>query len=46
MEKLVNDGRTTAGPRQANNVPVQWRRFLDTPAGSPKATAKKTAKAQ
>jgi arylsulfatase A-like enzyme len=28
MQKLVQDGRSTAGPRQQNDVPVRWRRFL------------------
>jgi arylsulfatase A-like enzyme len=28
LEKLVNDGRSTPGPPQKNDVPVKWRRFL------------------
>ncbi len=28
MEKLVNDGRITPGPKQANDVEVKWRKFL------------------
>ncbi len=31
MAKLVRDGRSTPGARQANDVAVQWRRFLDSP---------------
>jgi arylsulfatase A-like enzyme len=32
MAKLVEEGRSTPGRRQANDVPVQWRRMMD---GSP-----------
>lgn len=28
LEKAVDDGRTTPGPRESNDVPVAWRRFL------------------
>ncbi len=28
MEQLVQQGRSTPGPRQNNDVPVRWRRFL------------------
>lgn len=28
MEKLVEDGRSSPGAKQANDVPVRWRRFL------------------
>ncbi len=28
MEKLVTDGRSTPGPQQANDVPVDWRQFM------------------
>ena len=30
MTRIVNSGRSTPGPQQANDVPVQWRRFLDS----------------
>jgi arylsulfatase A-like enzyme len=29
MEKLVNEGRSTPGPAQTNDVPVNWKRFLN-----------------
>ena len=32
MARLVSDGRSTPGEKQPNDVPVQWRRFLDTAA--------------
>ena len=32
MDRLVSEGRSTPGPRQANDVPVRWRRFLEAPA--------------
>ncbi len=28
MEKLVDEGRSTPGPAQKNDVPVNWKRFL------------------
>jgi arylsulfatase A len=28
LEKSVDDGRTTPGPQESNDVPVEWRRFL------------------
>lgn len=28
MEKLVNEGRSTPGEEQSNDVPVRWQRFL------------------
>jgi arylsulfatase A-like enzyme len=31
MEELVTKGRSTPGPAQKNDVPVQWRRFLGKP---------------
>jgi arylsulfatase A-like enzyme len=30
MTKIVNDGRSTPGPQQKNDVPVRWKRFLKT----------------
>jgi arylsulfatase A len=32
MTKLVNEGRSTPGPKQANDVEVQWMKFMG-PAG-------------
>ena len=29
MERYVNDGRSTPGAAQANDVPVRWRRFME-----------------
>lgn len=40
MEKLVNDGRSTAGPAQNNDVPVNWKRFQNAKS----APAKKPSK--
>ncbi len=37
MERLVNEGRSTPGEKQANDVPVKWLRFLD-----PKPNLKKS----
>lgn len=31
MEKLVNDGRSTPGAKQANDAPVNWQRHLRPP---------------
>ena len=28
MEQLVSKGRSTPGPAQKNDVPVNWKRFL------------------
>ena len=28
MEKIVTDGRSSAGAPQKNDVPVKWKRFL------------------
>lgn len=39
LEKLVAEGRSTPGPRQANDVAVNWKRFLE--AGTPKPAPKK-----
>ncbi len=39
MESIVNRGRSTPGPPQHNDVPLNWKRFLsedDTPASSSK----------
>lgn len=33
MEEQIARGRSTRGPDQANDVPVQWRRFLAPAAG-------------
>ena len=33
MEKLVNDGRSTPGAKQVNDVEVKWRKFLSGAAG-------------
>ena len=30
MDKLVNDGRSTPGPTQTNDVSVKWKRFLNS----------------
>ena len=38
LEKAVDDGRTTPGPKEANDVPVNWKHFLlgrNDPAPSP-----------
>jgi hypothetical protein len=32
LEQLVGDGRSTPGPKQANDVPVHWKRFITTGA--------------
>ena len=32
MEKCVNDGRSTPGAKQANDVEVKWRKFLSSGA--------------
>jgi arylsulfatase A-like enzyme len=31
MEKLVNDGRSTPGAKQANDGPVNWQRHMHPP---------------
>ena len=33
MEKIVTDGRSTPGPVQQNDVPVDWRKFVDLSDG-------------
>jgi arylsulfatase A-like enzyme len=38
LGRLVADGRSTAGPRGENDVPVNWRRFLYTQASADKHT--------
>lgn len=46
MERLVAEGRSTPGPRQANDVPVNWKRFMEpagSKAGTPPAKAKRKA---
>ena len=45
MTKLVNEGRSTPGAAQTNDVPVNWKRFLD-PATAPQKTPPKKAKAK
>ena len=42
MEKLVRDGRSTPGAAQTNDVPVNWKRFLNPTTTPKKAPAKKT----
>jgi arylsulfatase A-like enzyme len=32
LEQLVSEGRSTPGPKQANDVPVDWKRFITTGA--------------
>ena len=34
MQEIVERGRSNPGPPQDNDVPVRWRRFLDSPVGS------------
>lgn len=53
MEKLVGDGRSTPGAKRANDVPVNWKRFMNnnatTKAGSnakKQGNAKKQANAK
>jgi len=41
MERLVNDGRSTPGAKQANDVPVNWKRFLTADPAAKKAQPKK-----
>jgi len=43
MAKTVAQGRSTPGPRQENDVPVHWRRFLQANP-RPDSAAKGTAK--
>jgi len=43
MEKLVNDGRSTPGPVQQNDVAVNWQRFQNRETNPNKAPAKKGA---
>jgi len=43
MAKIVAEGRSTPGAVQANDVPVNWRRFVQTDA-KPDGTAKGRAK--
>ncbi len=45
MTKLVNDGRSTPGAIQPNDVPVNWKRFLD-PSSAPKKAQPKKGQAQ
>lgn len=42
MEKLVNDGRSTAGPVQQNDVAVNWQRFQKADPSPKKAPANKS----
>ena len=35
LDKTVADGRSTPGPKQANDVPVNWKRFLGSDARNP-----------
>lgn len=41
MEKLVSEGRSTPGAKQANDVPVNRKRFLAAQDAPKKGTAKK-----
>jgi len=41
MEKLVSEGRSTPGAKQANDVPVNWKRLLEAQDAPKKAPAKK-----
>ncbi len=41
MEKLVSDGRSTPGAKQANDVTVNWKRFLTADPAAKKAQPKK-----
>ena len=45
MEKLVSEGRSTPGFKQANDVSVNWKRFLN-PDAEPKKAPGKKAKAK
>lgn len=45
MEKTVNDGRSTPGPKLTNDVPVNWKRLMQPDTGTKKkAKAKSKAK--
>lgn len=44
MEKVVNEGRSTAGPPQQNDVPVNWRRSVKPGAAENKGSKKNTDK--
>jgi len=41
MDKLVSEGRSTPGAKQANDVPVNWKRFLTADPATKKAQPKK-----
>jgi arylsulfatase A-like enzyme len=41
MERLVSEGRSTPGAAQANDVPVNWKRFLQADTAPKKGAAKK-----
>jgi arylsulfatase A-like enzyme len=41
LEKLITPGRSTPGPAQANDVAVNWQRFLQPGAGNKKGAKKK-----
>jgi len=40
MQKLVADGRSTPGVKQANDQPFDWKRFMNAPAQPGKKPAK------
>ena len=42
MERLVSEGRTTSGAKQANDVPVNWKRFLNADPAAKKGQPKKS----
>jgi len=43
MDKVVSQGRSTPGAAQSNDLPVNWKRFMQ-PGGQPKKPAKAKAK--
>ena len=43
MDKVVSEGRSTPGAIQANDLPVNWKRFMQ-PGGQPKKAARVKAK--
>jgi len=43
MDKVVSQGRSTPGTLQSNDLPVNWKRFMQ-PGGQPKKPAKAKAK--
>ena len=43
MDRVVSQGRSTLGAAQSNDLPVNWKRFMQ-PGGQPKKPAKAKAK--